>query len=314
MAFINKIGRILKETSRKLPRFESSFPNASFYQAIRCFSSSKLFIGARVIFDRESGRSRGFGFVSYASAEEASAAIQALDGRDLHGRFLKVDYAADQRRTSQGPSFSGAAGYGDSFRGNDGYGTISNQSGISGNGGNYNSYGNTGYGNTGNYSNSNYSSASAGNYEGSSANINGRATYTAEGVPSIHPGGNFSMRDVSNGASGHYLPNDVRDDFKGNPEGGYGVAAAFGGSSGNGSPEFTGNFSSNGYSNGNVDSYNANYGGANSFNNRAQYNTVREDNDYWRGHNLNSDNKLNDQDETTRSYMNDNGYTNARFG
>ncbi|XP_048494493.1 glycine-rich RNA-binding protein 5, mitochondrial isoform X4 [Beta vulgaris subsp. vulgaris] len=237
-----------------------------------------------------------------------------LNKLDLHGRFLKVDYAADQRRTSQGPSFSGAAGYGDSFRGNDGYGTISNQSGISGNGGNYNSYGNTGYGNTGNYSNSNYSSASAGNYEGSSANINGRATYTAEGVPSIHPGGNFSMRDVSNGASGHYLPNDVRDDFKGNPEGGYGVAAAFGGSSGNGSPEFTGNFSSNGYSNGNVDSYNANYGGANSFNNRAQYNTVREDNDYWRGHNLNSDNKLNDQDETTRSYMNDNGYTNARFG
>ena len=44
------------------------------------------------------------------------------------------------------------------------------------------------------------------------------------------------MRDVSYGASGHYLPNDVRDDFKGNPEGGYGVAAAFGGSSENGSP------------------------------------------------------------------------------
>ncbi|MGV7428855.1 RNA recognition motif domain-containing protein, partial [Mycobacterium kansasii] len=41
---------------------------------------------ARVIVDRETGRSRGFGFVTYTSPEEASSAIQALDGQDLHGR------------------------------------------------------------------------------------------------------------------------------------------------------------------------------------------------------------------------------------
>ena len=38
-----------------------------------------LFV-ARIIMDRETGRSRGFGFVTYTSDEEASSAIQALDG------------------------------------------------------------------------------------------------------------------------------------------------------------------------------------------------------------------------------------------
>ncbi|CAJ1968899.1 unnamed protein product [Sphenostylis stenocarpa] len=48
---------------------------------------------ARVVYDRDSGRSRGFGFVTYSSAEEVSSAIQSLDGVDLNGRAIRVSLA-----------------------------------------------------------------------------------------------------------------------------------------------------------------------------------------------------------------------------
>lgn len=48
---------------------------------------------ARVVTDRETGRSRGFGFVEMPNDSEASAAISALDGRNLGGRDLKVNEA-----------------------------------------------------------------------------------------------------------------------------------------------------------------------------------------------------------------------------
>ncbi|KAK4419199.1 ribonucleoprotein A, chloroplastic [Sesamum alatum] len=48
---------------------------------------------ARVVYDKESGRSRGFGFVTYSSADEVNSAIQELDGMDLHGRPIRVSPA-----------------------------------------------------------------------------------------------------------------------------------------------------------------------------------------------------------------------------
>jgi RNA recognition motif-containing protein len=48
---------------------------------------------AQVITDRQTGQSRGFGFVEMASREEAEKAISALDGRDVSGRPLKVNVA-----------------------------------------------------------------------------------------------------------------------------------------------------------------------------------------------------------------------------
>ncbi|KAL0347189.1 UNVERIFIED_CONTAM: ribonucleoprotein A, chloroplastic [Sesamum calycinum] len=48
---------------------------------------------ARVVYDKESGRSRGFGFVTYSSAEEVNSAIEELDGMDLHGRAIRVSPA-----------------------------------------------------------------------------------------------------------------------------------------------------------------------------------------------------------------------------
>ena len=48
---------------------------------------------AQVIMDRETGRSRGFGFVEMDNDDEARAAIEALDGSDLGGRRIKVNEA-----------------------------------------------------------------------------------------------------------------------------------------------------------------------------------------------------------------------------
>ena len=52
---------------------------------------------ASVISDRETGRSRGFGFVEMANDDEARRAIEELDGTDLDGRNLRVNEARPRR-------------------------------------------------------------------------------------------------------------------------------------------------------------------------------------------------------------------------
>jgi len=52
---------------------------------------------AVVITDRDSGRSRGFGFVTFENADDAKAAISAMDQSDLDGRTLNVNLAQDRR-------------------------------------------------------------------------------------------------------------------------------------------------------------------------------------------------------------------------
>jgi len=53
---------------------------------------------AKVILDRDSGRSRGFGFVTFVDASGASAAIEALNGQTLDGRNIRVNLAEDKPR------------------------------------------------------------------------------------------------------------------------------------------------------------------------------------------------------------------------
>jgi len=57
-------------------------------------------VSARVITDKFTGRSRGFGFVEMSSGEEAEQAIEALNGSDLGGRKLTVSEARPQERRS----------------------------------------------------------------------------------------------------------------------------------------------------------------------------------------------------------------------
>lgn len=53
---------------------------------------------AIVISDRETGRSRGFGFVEMGSADEATTAIEAMNGKDIGGRQLNVNVARERSR------------------------------------------------------------------------------------------------------------------------------------------------------------------------------------------------------------------------
>jgi len=222
MAFSNKLGGLLKKATSS---------NPSIYQAIRCMSSSKLFVGglsygtddhslrdafanygqvieARVIMDRESGRSRGFGFVTYTSSEEASAAITAMDGKDLHGRNIRVNHATERTggfRAGGGGGFGGGGygGGGGSFGGG-GYGD-----------------GGGGYGGSGGYGGGNY-----GNRGG---------------------GGGYGGGGVAGGAGGNFAAGGG-DSFGTNFGGDSGFAAGgFGAASGTGGDEFTagGSFSSN---------------------------------------------------------------------
>ncbi|KAE8721537.1 31 kDa ribonucleoprotein [Hibiscus syriacus] len=62
------------------------------------FSEHGKVIEARVVYDRESGRSRGFGFVTMSSETELNDAIAALDGQSLDGRAIRVNVAEERPR------------------------------------------------------------------------------------------------------------------------------------------------------------------------------------------------------------------------
>jgi cold-inducible RNA-binding protein len=76
------------------------------------FSAFGTVASAQVIEDRESGRSKGFGFVEMASDQEAQAAIQGLDGKDHEGRPLKVNEAKPREERGGGGRGGHGGGYG----------------------------------------------------------------------------------------------------------------------------------------------------------------------------------------------------------
>lgn len=89
---------------------------------------------ANVIEDRETGRSRGFGFVEMSSKEEGENAIEQFNGKEVDGRELKVNEAKPQESRGGG----GRGGFGGGGRGG-------NRGGGGGYGGGRGGYGKSGW-------------------------------------------------------------------------------------------------------------------------------------------------------------------------
>ncbi len=62
------------------------------------FQTFGTVLSAKIITDRDSGSSKGFGFVEMSTEDEARAAIAGANGRDLDGRQIKVNEAMDKPR------------------------------------------------------------------------------------------------------------------------------------------------------------------------------------------------------------------------
>lgn len=81
------------------------------------FAAAGKVVSAKVIIDRDTDRSKGFGFVEMESDDEAKAAIEQLDGKELNGRAVAVNEAKPQENRER-RSFGGGNGGG----GGGGYG------------------------------------------------------------------------------------------------------------------------------------------------------------------------------------------------
>jgi RNA recognition motif-containing protein len=75
------------------------------------FSAVGTVESAKLITDRDTGRSKGFGFVEMSNDSEAQAAIDKLNGQDFGGRPMTVNEARPQKKRN-GPGGGGGGGYG----------------------------------------------------------------------------------------------------------------------------------------------------------------------------------------------------------
>ncbi|OMP05202.1 hypothetical protein CCACVL1_02006 [Corchorus capsularis] len=120
------------------------------------FSQYGEIVESKIINDRETGRSRGFGFVTFRDEKSMRDAIEGMNGQNLDGRNITVNEAQSRRSGGGGGGFGGGngggysrggggGGYGGGRREGGGYGGGRREGGY-GNGGGYGSGGGGGYG------------------------------------------------------------------------------------------------------------------------------------------------------------------------
>jgi RNA recognition motif-containing protein len=83
--------------------------DATGQDLIEIFSAFGDVKHARVVFDRETGRARGFGFVNMPERDAAERAISALDGAQLFGRTLRVSASNGSPGAREAPPYNGRA-------------------------------------------------------------------------------------------------------------------------------------------------------------------------------------------------------------
>lgn len=81
------------------------------------FSTHGTVERAKIMLDRETGRSRGFAFITMPDDGEANAAIEALAGQDFQGRPLRVNAAEDRPPARKPGGFGGGGGFNSERRG-----------------------------------------------------------------------------------------------------------------------------------------------------------------------------------------------------
>jgi len=80
----------------------------------QAFGAFGAVTSAKVMMERDTGRSKGFGFVEMSNAQEAQAAIEGMNGKNVGGRDLTVNIARpmEPRAPRSGGGFGGGGGYG----------------------------------------------------------------------------------------------------------------------------------------------------------------------------------------------------------
>ncbi|MDP9996167.1 hypothetical protein J2W28_006583 [Variovorax boronicumulans] len=99
----------------------------------QAFGEFGAIVSAKVMMERDTGRSKGFGFVEMGSDAEALAAIEAMNGHSLQGRALTVNEARPME--ARPPRTGGGGGYGGGAGGGGGYGGGGGGGGYGGGGG-----------------------------------------------------------------------------------------------------------------------------------------------------------------------------------